>query len=348
MRLLSLLALGAVVGAPLEALAAAEPSGPDPRLSITCAVGKRGRPFLLRGQEQITNGIVHEERVTRDETHLELVWRHLTVKRWAGHSFVPEDLARCQPVLVDDDGLVVVCGSQEAEKGHELRARRLVRLRSGQEPVRLGSALSFPGALHVEPLGEGRVLTWAESGDNVHVEWGLDDLTAAEIDATGTVVHTAAISRPYIRRWPAGRAFVLVKQPPVTSGDPATYWRAEWNGETHGLDFNPEPGRARLGVCRSGSGVIDSAAARLQLSGSDAWPAVASLGEDAAGVCVRAVATRFRPDQGGAMELRAEAGRLRGRVWLVSGVAKHGPHGATHTVPKITPADVTCELRPPS
>ena len=168
-----------------------------------------------------------------------------------------------------------------------------------------------------------------------------------EIDARGTVLKYAIVSPPYVRRWPAGRAFVLLKQPPVTSSAPATYWRAEWDDQDHGLEFRPEAVRGRLPACRGESKATEIAAGRLILPKLQPWTALVTLAQDESGACVRGVAARFRPGQGGLAELRAEGGALRGRVWMVKPAARRHPQGGMRPVPQIIPADVTCEIRAP-
>src|SRR4029453_14723163 len=115
--------------------------------------------------------IVYEERVTRDETRVELSWRHLAVKRWAGRSLVPADLEQCKPLLAadaggglswrplgsrrwpgpslvpadleqckpllaDDAGVVVLCRQQGGDSA-TVQFQRLVRLRGGTGAIRL-------------------------------------------------------------------------------------------------------------------------------------------------------------------------------------------------------------------
>ena len=128
-------------------------------------------------------------------------------------AWCPTDLEQCQPLLLEGDGVVAACRPQD--DGRSATGRRLVRLGPGREPVRLANALPLPGGAHLHPLGEGRLLVWAEAAERGPGEVGGDELIAAEVDATGRVLHQAIVSQPYVRRWPLGRGYLLLRQPPV-------------------------------------------------------------------------------------------------------------------------------------
>jgi hypothetical protein len=348
--LLGIFLFSRVLGSGPTALAA-EPSdagapaasAADPRLTIACALGPVGRPSPLRDSEKVSNGIVYEERVTADETRLELAWRHLAVAGRSGRSLVPTDLEACRPLLADEDGAVVLCRHPEAGEG-AAPTQRLIRLRAGKPPVRLAESLALPGKVHLHPLGGGRLLAWIERADSARPEESSDEVTAAEIDPKGVVVRYAIVSPPYLRRWPAGHAFVLLKQAPVASSAPSTYWRAEWDAAAHRLAFRSEPARGRLPACQGAAKAADVAVARLLLPQRPPWTAVVTVGQGSSGPCVSAAATDAPPGEGGVAELHAEGGRLRGHLWTVKPAPRRP---GTRAVLQVTPAEVSCELRSP-
>jgi hypothetical protein len=209
-RLLSAcLALLAPAAARAADAAAAPGEAADPRVMVDCTVTNRGRPAVLAASEQIASGIVYEERVTGDQTRLELRWREVSARRWAGRSQVPPDLERCTPLLMEGAAVLVRC-RQPADSGVE--RHRLVRLSPGQPPAVLAPSLILTGRTTLQPLGPGRLLAWVEPPEGAPPEISADEVTAAEIDASGAVAHYAIVSRPYTRRWPAGQAFILTKQ----------------------------------------------------------------------------------------------------------------------------------------
>src|SRR5207249_5646270 len=98
MRWLGCLGLGAIIGSASAAPAAEPPVAPsttDPRIPIVCAMVRPGSATPLHEREKVANGIVYEERVTPDQTRLELVWRHVGVVGRSGHALVPVDLDAC-------------------------------------------------------------------------------------------------------------------------------------------------------------------------------------------------------------------------------------------------------------
>jgi hypothetical protein len=261
-HLLILPALAAAVGTrPGVSRAAGEAEGAglaDGRPVLACApVGKRRQPLHLEASARVANGIVYAERVTADQTRLELLWRPLSAARWTGRGLVPTDLERCEPLLLDRTEAVAAChqpdepgpGTSGMPAASASSGRRLVRLRPGGEPVRLATALALPGLTHLHPLGGGRLLVWAEAAPRGPADVGGDELTAAELDAGGRLVGQAIVSQPYVRRWPAGGGFSLLRQAPVGSRGPPTPWRAGWDGGSHKLVFAPEEPRPAPGVC---------------------------------------------------------------------------------------------------
>src|SRR5439155_4050356 len=157
------------------------PSTTDPRIPIVCAMVRPGSATPLHEREKVANGIVYEERVTPDQTRLELVWRHVGVVGRSGHALVPVDLEACVPLLADEEGAVFGCRHQEAREG-AVPERRLVRLRSGKPPLRLAAAQSLPGDVHLHPLSQGRLLAWIDRAQNPGPQDSAEEVTAAELD----------------------------------------------------------------------------------------------------------------------------------------------------------------------
>jgi hypothetical protein len=105
--------------------------------------GRRARPALAEFTQQVSAGILYQERVTPDQTRLELAWRPVGEARWTGKSLVPTDVEQCQPLLLEGDGVVAACRLQD--EGRSVTGRRLVRPgpRSRADPDR-ECALRFP------------------------------------------------------------------------------------------------------------------------------------------------------------------------------------------------------------
>jgi hypothetical protein len=324
--------------------APADGTSVDPRLSVVCKpAGRRARPQLAGATQQVSAGILYQEQVTPDQTRLQLTWRPVGEARWTGKSLIPTDLEQCQPLLLEGDGVVAACRPQD--DGRSSSGRRLLRLGPGREPVRLAEALPLPGKAHLHPLGGGRLLVWAEAAERGPSQVGSDELIAAELDASGHVLHQAIVSQPYVRRWPLGRGYLLLRQPPVGSNAPATYWRARWDLESHRLVFSPEEPRQALGVCAgaAGTGTVEALPALVRVPGQVAATGVARLEAGAGGACVAGVSGALLPE-GGRVELRSEAGKLGGRVWMVNSVVRAHPKGGKRQVPRITALSVSCPL----
>jgi hypothetical protein len=316
----------------------------DPRLSVVCKpAGRRARPQLAGATQQVSAGILYQEQVTPDQTRLELTWRPVGEARWTGKSLIPTDVEQCQPLLLEGDGVVAACRPQD--DGRSSSGRRLLRLGPGREPVRLAEALPLPGKAHLHPLGGGRLLVWAEAAERGPAQVGGDELVAAELDASGRVLHQAIVSQPYVRRWPLGGGYLLLRQPPVGSNAPATYWRAQWDLESHRLVFSPEEARQALAVCAgAGTGAVDAMPALVRVPGHAAATGVARLEAGAGGACVAGVNGALLPE-GSRVELRSQAGKLGGRVWMVNSAARAHPKGGKRQVPRITSLSVNCQLR---
>jgi hypothetical protein len=321
---------------------AADGTTADPRVSLVCKpAGRRARAQLAGATQQVSAGILYQEQVTRDQTRLELTWRPVGEARWTGKSLIPTDLEQCQPLLLEGDGVVAACRPQD--EGRSSSGRRLLRLAPGREPVRLAEALPLPGKAHLHPLGGGRLLVWAEAAERGPTQVGGDELHAAELDASGRVLHQSIVSQPYVRRWPVGDGFLLLRQPPVGSSAAATYWRARWDVEAHRLVFSPEPARPALAVCAAPGSDGELVPAHVRVPGQPAATGVARLGAGPGGACVAGVSGALLP-AGGRVELRSQAGRLGGRVWAVASVARPHPRGGKRQVPRITPLSVTCAM----
>jgi hypothetical protein len=346
---LGLLPIAAGAGEGEPAGGTASGTALDPRLSVVCKpAGRRARPALTEFTQQVSAGILYQERVTPDQTRLELAWRPVGEARWTGKSLVPTDLEQCQPLLLEGDGVVAACRPQD--DGRSATGRRLVRLGPGREPVRLANALPLPDGAHLHPLGEGRLLVWAEAAGRGPGEVGGDELIAAEVDATGRVLQQAIVSQPYVRKWPVGRGYLLRRQPPVGSNAPATYWRAEWDLAEHRLVFSPEQAPQPVGVCaggaRAGGGGVDPVPALVSVPGQSPSTGVAQLAAGPGGACLAGVTGALLP-AGGRAALRAEDGRLSGRLWVVKNVSQAHPKGGKRQVPRITPLTVTCQVAAP-
>ena len=319
-------------------------SAVDPRVPVVCTpAGKRPRPSLAGPTQQISAGILYQEQVTPDQTRIQLAWRAVGEPRWAGKSLVPPDLEQCQPLLLEAESVVAACRPQD--DGRSAAGRRLVRLRAGGQAIPLAQALPLPGKAHLHPLGEGRLLVWAEAAERGPSEVGGDELTAAELDGSGRVLHQAIVSQPYVRRWPVGRGFLLLRQPPVGSKAPATHWRAEWDLAEHRLVFSPEEAREPMGMCDAPGDerVGEWVPALVSVPGRAPSTGVARIGKGTGGACLAGVSGALLPD-GGRADLRADGGRLSGRLWVVKMVTRAHPKGGKRQVPQVTPLAVTCQL----
>jgi hypothetical protein len=342
------------------------PPAIDARVPLSCTVSKRGRPEVLAPGQDVSAGVVHEERPRRDGKGLELRWRHLAVARWSGRASLPVGLDRCRALLAGDDGLVALCRHEVVYRAQRVIGRQLVRLRPGREAIWLAEALAFSGEVHLEPLGGGRLLAWAEGAalgsplprdpDQAAREGPAPApdagprvaarLLAVEIYADGAIAQHAAIDTGYRPGWAAGPAFVVIKAA-TGAGAPAAAWRARWLENGHRLDWRPEPARGALPICRGVAAARDTAPASVQLPGLRVWAAVARLGEEPAGACLQEVELPYHPYDRSFAWLRAERGRLQGRAWVLDEVTRPRPGGGTLPVAKVTPVDVLCEVQPP-
>jgi hypothetical protein len=83
--------------------------------------------------------------------------------------------------------------------------------------------------------------------------------------------------------------------------------------------------------------------ALVRVPGQVAATGVARLEAGAGGACVAGMSGALLP-AGGRVELRSEAGKLGGRVWMVNSVARAHPKGGKRQVPRITSLSVSCQL----
>ena len=200
-------------------------------------------------------------------------------------------------------------GGAQAQLPVRLRAAR----RDDQQPGRAFRWVGFPGfEVREHPLAEAAARIPEEQQGRAAPEVGKVDALALQVrQAEGR----SRLPDRRGREYPRGRRIALF---------------SSW-------DLHPCQGQAKPS---------ETAVARLTFPKREPTTALVNLARDASGACVRAVSSDS--GDGDVVDLRAEAGRLRGHVWLIDGGDRpHARGGTRPAAARIVPAEVTCEVRAP-